>query len=127
MEDMGAVLVYMDALHQLAVDIAPRMGAFVYHQAAQAGLGGFMGKDAAIEARPHNQVIILFFHIVAVFRAKLYNLFLIYNNIPNNLKGKTHKAPGGKRVIDKKRKFFPKNRTAVEYVFRNQSEALHLP
>ena len=57
MEDMGTVLVHIDARHLLAIDIATQVGAFVYDQATPAGLAGPVGKSGAIQSGTDDEVI----------------------------------------------------------------------
>ena len=58
-EDMGTVLVDVNAFDVLAIDIAAEMGAFVYDEAGLACLTGFVGEGSAEEAGAYYQIIVI--------------------------------------------------------------------
>ena len=62
MEDMGAVLVHMNALHVLAVHVSAYVVPLLHHQTALFVLSGVPGKHTCIQTASH-QYIIVFFHI----------------------------------------------------------------
>ncbi len=58
-EDVGAVLVYVDALYLLAIHVAAQMPAFLQHQHALAALVRAVCEHGSEQARAHNYVIVL--------------------------------------------------------------------
>ena len=62
MEDVCSVIVYLNAVHLPAIDVAARMQPLVHHQATLSSARGFVGKHCAKEARTHNQIVISRFH-----------------------------------------------------------------
>ena len=59
MEDVGPILMHMDALHLKAMDIAPCMGTLVDDKAALSSLTCFAGKEGTKEAGTYNQVVVV--------------------------------------------------------------------
>ena len=57
-EDMGTILVDVNAFDVLAIDIAAEMGAFVDNEAGLACLTGFVGEGGAKEAGTNNKIIV---------------------------------------------------------------------
>lgn len=57
-EDVGPIPVHLDALHHLTVGIARDVGPPVNDQAPLSRGGHLLGKSRAVEARPHNQIIV---------------------------------------------------------------------
>lgn len=57
-EDMGTVLVDVNAFDVLAIDVTAEVGAFVYDEAGFASLTGFVGEGGAEEAGAYYEVIV---------------------------------------------------------------------
>ena len=59
MEDVGAVLVHVDAIDFFRVDVASDMIAAVDNQAGFADLGGLMSKNGARDACANDKVVVM--------------------------------------------------------------------
>ena len=57
-EDMGTVLVYVDAFYLLAIDIAAQMRTLIYHQTSLASLFCPVCKSGSKETRSYYQIIV---------------------------------------------------------------------
>ena len=57
-EDMGAILVDMDALHRVGITVAADVLPALHHQTAFSLLMGLMGKHGTKESGPNNQIVI---------------------------------------------------------------------
>ena len=66
-ENMGTVAVDMDALHALGVDVARNVVPLINDEAALACLFGLMGKHRAVQARAHDEIIILLHGLLSFF------------------------------------------------------------
>ena len=62
MEDMGAILMHMDALDLLAIDIPAQMGPLLDDQALLSVPVGEMGERGAEQAGADNQIVIRLGH-----------------------------------------------------------------
>ena len=60
MEDVGTILMDVDAFDILAIDIAAQMWAFVYDEAFLALFPGLMGESSAKQAGTNNEIIVVF-------------------------------------------------------------------
>jgi len=63
-EDVGPILMYIDALHLFTIDVSSEVRTPVYDQTGLSGLPGTIGKCGTEQARAHNQVIVLLHPIV---------------------------------------------------------------
>ena len=60
MEDVGTILMDVDAFDILAIDIAAQVRAFVYDEAFLALLPGLMGESGTKQAGTNNEIIVVF-------------------------------------------------------------------
>lgn len=59
MEDMGTVLMHVDAINFFGVDVACNVIAAIDNQAGLADLGGFMSKNGARDASANDKEVVM--------------------------------------------------------------------
>ena len=92
MEDMGTVLMHVDAFHVLAVNIATQMSPLVDDETTLTGLLCPVGKRSPEQPGPNNKIIVCHFHIQYFVRRDVH-IWRLPHHLINTSAHSAHSCP----------------------------------